>query len=326
MDTEQIVELILQEIKGLQTSVPAAGPAEPAPQPAARPVTEESCWAAEAGPDASCADRPPEGLMLDARLCPDFVRPDKLRVCGENRTQMLKRMQAATSARIGIGKCGARMRTGTVLQFRADHAAARDAVARDVPEELLSQLGMFTIKTLCRDHDEYLTRPDLGRMFSKETLELVGQRCRHDVDVQLYAAGGLSSTAITANLANILPAITDGLTARGLSVGTPFYVRFGRVPSMDELSETLHPKVICVLIGERPGLATAESMSAYMAYRATAGMPESRRTVVSNIHRGGISAVEAGAYIADLIGKMIEKQASGVDFARCGRKGDRHEG
>ena len=73
---------------------------------------------------------------------------------------------------------------------------------------------------------------------------------------------------------------------------------------------------VCVLLGERPGLATAESMSAYLAYNARVGMPESRRTVVSNIHKDGIPAAEAGAYIADVIGKMLDQKASGVDLRK----------
>ncbi len=84
---------------------------------------------------------------------------------------------------------------------------------------------------------------------------------------------------------------------------------------MDEISELLDAEVTCVLLGERPGLSTAESMSAYLAYRATVGMPESRRTVVSNIHRDGINSVEAGAYVAEIIHTMLEKKASGVDLS-----------
>jgi ethanolamine ammonia-lyase small subunit len=83
---------------------------------------------------------------------------------------------------------------------------------------------------------------------------------------------------------------------------------------MEIVSETLGSEVTCILIGERPGLATAGSMSAYIAYRATVGMPEARRTVVSNIHKDGISAVEAGAYIVDIIKKMLDLKMSGVDL------------
>ena len=145
---------------------------------------------------------------------------------------------------------------------------------------------------------------------------MIRSRCEKNVDVQIYASDGLSSTAVEANLANILPVIMDGLKSGGLKVGTPFFVRNGRVAAMDQISETLNATVTCVLLGERPGLATAESMSAYIAYKATMGMPEARRTVVSNIHSKGIPAVEAGAYIVDVIGKILEAKASGVELKK----------
>jgi ethanolamine ammonia-lyase small subunit len=226
----------------------------------------------------------------------------------------LKQMMGKTQARIGVGKCGPRLKTRTLLTLRADHAAAKDAVLRDVNQEFLDRLGLFTVETLCEDKNRFLTRPDMGREFTKETLEMLKSKSVLKPDVQIYAADGLSSTAITANLENILPIIMDGLKAKGLKVGTPFFVKNGRVATMDRISELLEAKVTCVLIGERPGLATAESMSAYIAYEAKVDMPEARRTVVSNIHPGGIPAVEAGAYIVDVICKMLEKKASGVDL------------
>ena len=132
-----------------------------------------------------------------------------------------------------------------------------------------------------KSKDEFLTRPDLGRLFPEESLEMIRSKCGRDMDVQVYASDGLSSTAIEANLENILPVIMDGLKAEGLKTGAPFFVKNGRVAAMDQVSEALNATVTCVLIGERPGLATAESMSAYIAYKAVVGMPEARRTVVS---------------------------------------------
>lgn len=228
----------------------------------------------------------------------------------------LERMMIRTTARIGVGNCGPRLKTQTMLTLRADHAAARDAVFKNVGQELLDRLGLFTIETRCSSKDEFLTRPDLGRVFPEESLEILRAKCARDVDVQIYASDGLSSTAIEANLENILPVIMDGLKAGGLKTGTPFFVRNGRVAAMDQISETLNARVTCVLIGERPGLATAESMSAYIAYKATVGMPEARRTVVSNIHSKGIPAVEAGAYIVDVIQKILEARASGVELKK----------
>mgnify|MGYP000932804720 CR=1 FL=1 len=228
----------------------------------------------------------------------------------------LERMMARTTARIGVGNCGPRLKTRTMLTLRADHAAARDAVFKDVGQELLDRLGLFTVETQCKSKDEFLTRPDLGRLFPEESLEMIRSKCGRDMDVQVYASDGLSSTAIEANLENILPVIMDGLKAKGLKTGAPFFVKNGRVAAMDQVSEALNATVTCVLIGERPGLATAESMSAYIAYKAVVGMPEARRTVVSNIHSKGIPAVEAGAYIVDVIQKILEAKASGVELKK----------
>lgn len=230
--------------------------------------------------------------------------------------QALMRMKTRTTARIGVGKSGPRLNTQTMLTLRADHAKARDAVFADVDSELLQSMGLFTVQTECEDKNTFITRPDLGRRLSESAVKTIKERCVPNPDVQIYAADGLSSTAIQANLAKIMPVLTDSLKARGLTVGTPFFLRFGRVGSEEQVSEIVGAKVVCVLIGERPGLATAESMSAYIAYNAYVGMPESKRTVVSNIHKDGTAAVEAGAYIAEVIEKILEQKASGVDLVR----------
>ena len=226
----------------------------------------------------------------------------------------LIRMKGRTSARIGVGRCGPRLLTKTLLTLRADHALARDAVFTDVDPEFLAANGLFTVQTRCGDKNTHITRPDLGRQLSDEAVKTIRERCQKNPDVQIVVSDGLSSKAIEANVANALPAIVEGLESRGLTVGTPFFIRFGRVAAEDAVAELLGPKVVCILIGERPGLGTAESMSAYICYDARVGQPEARRTVVSNIHRGGISSVEAGAYIAELIKKIYDAKASGVEL------------
>ena len=106
----------------------------------------------------------------------------------------------------------------------------------------------------------------------------------------------------------------DGLKEQGVKTGTPFFVKYGRVPTMDAVSEAVGAEVTCVLIGERPGLAAADSMSAYITYGAHTGIPESSRTVVSNIHKNGIQPVEAGAYLVDLLLRILSEKKSGVDL------------
>lgn len=230
--------------------------------------------------------------------------------------EALERMRRRTTARIGVGRSGPRLNTRTMLTLRADHAQARDAVFSAIDPEYIKSLGLFTVRTQCGDKNTFITRPDLGRKLCPDSEKLILEKCVHNPDVQIYAADGLSTTAIRANLDRILPILTDSLTAAGLKVGTPFYMEYGRVAAEDRVSELLGAKVVCVLIGERPGLATARSMSAYIAYNARVGMPEARRTVVSNIHRDGLNAVEAGAYISEVIGQIYKQKASGIELVK----------
>ena len=223
-------------------------------------------------------------------------------------------MKAKTPARLGLGRAGARYKTITALRMRADHAAAQDSVFSDVSEEFIKKNNLIPVKTMCTDKDEYLTRPDLGRKFSPETIEVIKEKCDKNPKVQIMVGDGLSSAAIEANLEDILPSIEQGLKMYGLNVGPILFVKYCRVPAMDAVGEATGADVVCLLVGERPGLVTAESMSAYIAYKPKVGMPEAKRTVISNIHKGGTTAVEAGAHIAELIKTMLDKKASGIDL------------
>ncbi len=222
----------------------------------------------------------------------------------------------ATVSRIGIWRSGSRYKTSAFLRFRADHAIAQDAVFNDVSSDFLKEWGLFEVKTKCTDKDQFLTRPDLGRELDDENIALLKKNCNERAKVQIYVTDGLSSTAVEKNARDTFLAMEQGLKGHGIEVGAPFFLRYGRVPAMDAIADVLHPEVTVALIGERPGLATAESMSCYMAYNAHGGMPEANRTVLSNIHRGGTPAVEAGAHIADVIKMMLEQKASGLELKK----------
>lgn len=247
----------------------------------------------------------------------DISKVDLREVIGiknpENEAELMK-YKKKTPARIGIGRAGCRYTTDTLLRFRADHASAVDAVYTDVDEKFLEENNLFTVRTQCESKDQYLTRPDLGRKLSAEAIEILKMKAKHAPKVEVFVSDGLSSTAIEANVADTLPAIINGLKSYGIEVGTPFFLKYGRVGAADEVAEILDAEVTCVLIGERPGLATAESMSAYITYRAFVGISESKRTVVSNIHKNGTSAAEAGAHIAHIIKKILDAKASGQDL------------
>lgn len=228
-------------------------------------------------------------------------------------------LKSKTPARIGLGRAGARYKTITQLRMRADHAAAQDSVFSLVDEAFVQKMGFTPVQTLCQDKDEYLTRPDRGRRFDEANQQIIKQTLGQRPKVALVVGDGLSSAAIEANVADCIPAIQAGLKAYGLDSGPVLFVKFCRVGASDHIGELTGAEVVCMLVGERPGLVTAESMSAYITYQPHIGTSESDRTVISNIHRQGTPAVEAGAHIAELIKTMLEKKASGVKLAQMQR-------
>ena len=226
--------------------------------------------------------------------------------------ERFRNMKRHTPARLGSGRAGARYKTLTMLRFRADHAAARDAVFSQVAEDFGVKNGLVPVQTRCRDKDEYLTRPDLGRCFDEENAARIREAVPRAPRVQIVVGDGLSSAAITANAMDCLNAIRDGLKLRNIDMGQPFFVRYCRVGAGDAVGDLTGCELVCVLVGERPGLATDKSMSIYITYGPHTGVSESARTVISNIHDGGTPAVEAGAYAAELIETILNRKVSGV--------------
>ena len=223
-----------------------------------------------------------------------------------------RKMKGKTPARLGMGKAGPRYKTLTMLRFRADHAAAQDAVFSQVPEDFAQKHGLIPVQTRCADKDMYLTRPDLGRIFDEENQKKIRAAIPETPRVQIVVGDGLSSAAIQANAMDCLEAIRDGLKTRGIEVGKGLFVRYCRVGAGDAVGDVTGCELVCVLVGERPGLVTDKSMSAYITYKPRTGVLESSRTVVSNIHAQGTPAVEAGAHVAELIETILKKKVSGV--------------
>ena len=222
------------------------------------------------------------------------------------------RLKNRTPARLGCGKAGARYKTLTMLRFRADHAAAQDAVFSQVPEDYAQKNGLIPLQTMCKSKDEYLTRPDKGRIFDEQMQSAIKAAIPTPPRVLIVVGDGLSAAAIQANAMDCMAAIRDGLKARGIDTGKALFVRYCRVGAGDAIGSVTGCELVCMLVGERPGLVTDKSMSAYITYKPHIGVLESSRTVVSNIHAQGTPAVEAGAHIAELINTVLNKKVSGV--------------
>src|SRR3979411_56557 len=188
-------------------------------------------------------------------------------------SDIVKKVRAQTPARLLAGRSGAAYRTNTQLELREAHAAARDAVRAEL--NLLTNLGddfvrkwnLFEVCSQAANNAEYLFRPDVGRHLNDASRAEVTRRCTRGHDLQIVIGDGLSVTAVALQVPRLLPLLYEGAKTRAWSVDEIFVIRHCRVGILNEIGALLRPKVAVLLIGERPGLATAESLSAYMAYR-----------------------------------------------------------
>ena len=232
--------------------------------------------------------------------------------------ELVRQVRARTPARLLAGRIGASYDTETQLRLREDHAAARDAVRTEF--ELESHLGrefvakerLFVVSTRATSKNEYLLRPDLGRSLSDAAAKKVAEQCPPGADLQIVIGDGLSVTAVAAQVPPLLTELAREAERRGWKLGQTFAVRYCRVGLMNQLGELLRPTVLVLLIGERPGMATAESLSAYMAFRPQPGHTDADRNLISNIHGRGTNVTEAAARIGDLAQQMMQHRASGI--------------
>lgn len=231
---------------------------------------------------------------------------------------LLEGVRARTPARLLVGRAGAAYRTATQLALRQDHAAAIDAVhaeldlLRDFGQPFVARWELFEVVTCASSKAEYLLRPDLGRRLREAAKGEVVRQCPPGVDLQIVIGDGLSAAAVVAQVPPLLPLLEQGAQQRGWHFGQPFVIRYCRVGVLNDIGELLDPAVLVLLIGERPGLATAESLSAYMAYRPRAGHTDAERNLISNIHARGVVPATAAERILQLAGRMRQLQLSGI--------------
>lgn len=236
--------------------------------------------------------------------------------------EIVRRVRARTPARLLAGRAGAAYRTGTQLELRHAHAAARDAVRteldleRDFGAEFVQRWKLSELTTQATGKDEYLLRPDLGRCFNAESRAALAseEHFPRGRDLQIAIGDGLSVTAVARQAPRLLDLLIEQGSARGWKIGAPFVIRYCRVGILNEIGELLSPRVAVLLIGERPGLATAESLSAYLAFQPKKQHTDADRNLISNIHLRGVSTSDAAARIVNLAASMMAAQMSGYQL------------
>jgi len=302
-----IVDAIVRELKESGAVKPLASSSDVGSAPASSTLSSPS-----AVPAKPRAQSPVSNLQIDLPD-PTLTRATP-RVKNPKDAEGLKALMASTTARIGVGRAGPRYSTAELLLFQGDHAVTQDALYRDVDQKLLDEFNLFTVQTkVTGGKQEYLLRPDLGRLLNDDAKRLINEKCQKNVNIQLVVGDGLSAAAIEANLRQIFPVIKQGVQTAGLTLGTPFFIKYARVGVMNDVGELIKPDVVILLIGERPGLGRAESMSAYMGYKPKYGDTDADRDVVCNIfENGGTNPLEGGAFVVQIAQKMRKNQASGV--------------
>lgn len=234
-----------------------------------------------------------------------------------NLAALIEAARARTPARILVGRVGSSYRTETQLELREDHAAAVDAVhaeidlGRDLGREFVARWGLFEVATQARSKAEYLLRPDYGRRLGGRASGAL-KVCPTGVDLQVAVGDGLSAAAVVAQVPALLPMLAEGAARLGWSFGQPFFIRRCRVGVMNDVGDLLKPTVLVLLIGERPGLATVDSLSAYLAYRPGPGQNDAHRNLISNIHARGTPPAEAAVRILRLAEQMMRRRLGGV--------------
>lgn len=237
-----------------------------------------------------------------------------------NKADVLRAFKGNTGARVASGRAGVRPRTLSLIRFLADHSRSKDTVLKEVPKEWVEKHGLLEVQSEAKDKDQYLTRPDMGRVLSAESVELIKKNCATSPDVQVIVCDGLSTDAVLANYDEVLPPLMKGLESTGLKIGKPIFSRYGRVKLEDHIGELVGAKAVVMLVGERPGLGQSESLSCYAVYSPTVkDTVEADRTCISNIHKAGTPPVEAAAVIVDLVKKMLDNKASGINLANISK-------
>jgi len=223
-----------------------------------------------------------------------------------------------TDARIGLGRAGAALPIAEVLKFSMAHAQARDAVTTPLDwapiESGLDALGLETVRieSVAGDRDTYLRRPDLGRRLSASSRERLAGLAGKAPDLLIVVADGLSSTGVAANAVPMIAALLPFVRNSGWSLAPVLLADQGRVALGDDAGELLGARAVLVLIGERPGLSSPDSLGAYLTWAPRVGRKDGERNCISNIRRGGLSAEEAAFKAHWLLREAMRRQLTGV--------------
>lgn len=229
-------------------------------------------------------------------------------------------LQSLTAARIALGRTGVSVPLQEALNFKLAHAHARDAVYSSLDAHALHialeslDLPIYHLKSAVTSREEYLKRPDRGRRLDTASIKTLTAIDHTPSDVAFVLADGLSATAINRHAIPVLQNIITALRSTAITIAPLCIVEQGRVAIGDEIGELLRARIVVILIGERPGLTSPDSMGAYITYSPTVGLTDESRNCISNIRPEGLPHADAATKIVYLTREALRLKLSGVEL------------
>jgi ethanolamine ammonia-lyase small subunit len=231
---------------------------------------------------------------------------------GARNPAALEALKGLTPARIVTGRTGTRYLTESYLGLRADHAIALDAVESELALEWGEQQGWLPLRTRAKDHQAFLLQPDEGRRLDDASRARCEKDAEKGLDITLIAGDGLSAVALKQNGPGVIAALTTALKAAGFRVGRPVFVKFARLGVQDEIGVLSQSKATVMVVGERPGLGTGDSLSIYTAYGPKLQQDNSEKNCISNVRPVGFAPDKAAARCAELMKRTFAAGGGGV--------------
>lgn len=251
--------------------------------------------------------------------------------CNDNKIgnqQESTNIRPMTAARIGIGRSGGSLTTDQILDFDLAHALARDAVRHEFQSnelieslqqlmcELNQAIDVISLQSMAKDKATYLKRPDRGRRLSPNSIEILENQ-EKGLDLSIIISDGLSARAVESQVLPLLQCWLPILRDSNIKVAPILVVSGARVGISDHVGELLRPRASVILLGERPGLATPESLGAYFTFEPRAGRTDADRNCISNIHTAGLTSNDAAAMLQSLLLGAIRLGLGGVRLSEA---------
>jgi ethanolamine ammonia-lyase small subunit len=230
----------------------------------------------------------------------------------------LRDLRHLTPARVGLGRAGAAVPTDALLAFTLDHARARDAVhaAFDVAGLMHGFAGLglepLEVRSRARDRKDYLRRPDLGRILDERSQHALAARGGAPCRLALVVGDGLSPAAVNAHAVELVRHLVPRLAADAIEIDCAAVASGARVALGDEIGAIIGASMLVMLIGERPGLSSPDSLGAYLTFAPRPSRTDAERNCISNIHGAGLGYDEAATRIAWLIREGLAREVTGV--------------